>query len=51
MTSFGEVCDKENPYIDTALIAEKEKYDVFYAVCTNLDAINVDEVVRINKKR
>lgn len=51
MTSFGEICDKEIPYIDTALIAEEEKYDGFYAVCTNLDATSVDEVVRINKKR
>ncbi|MCR5233042.1 MAG: transposase, partial [Lachnospiraceae bacterium] len=30
---------------------EEEKYDGFYAVCTNLDDMGVDEIIRINKKR
>ena len=51
MTSSGEVCDREIPYIDSNLIAEEEKYDGFYAVCTNLETTGTEEIVRINKKR
>ena len=51
MTSSGEVCDREIPYIDSNLIAEEEKYDGFYAVCTNLETTSAEEIVRINKKR
>lgn len=51
MTSSGEVCDREIHYIDSNLIAEEEKYDGFYAVCTNLETTGVEEIVRINKKR
>ncbi|SDB69475.1 transposase [Butyrivibrio sp. INlla16] len=51
MTADGEVCDIEDVYIDTAMIAEEEMYDGFYAVCTNLDDARVDEVISINKKR
>ena len=51
MTDGGEACTKEIPYLDTSAIAEEERYDGFYAVCTNLDEINVEQVVRINKKR
>jgi len=51
MTDGGEACTKEIPYLDTAAIAEEERYDGFYAVCTNLDDINAEQVVRINKKR
>ncbi|MBR6475823.1 MAG: transposase [Lachnospiraceae bacterium] len=51
MTEDGEVCTKEIPYLNTELIAEEAKYDGFYAVCTNLDDMGVDEIIRINKKR
>ena len=51
MTNDGEACTKEVPYLDTDLIAEEEKYDGFYAVCTNLDDMSVAEIIRINKKR
>ena len=51
MTSSGEVCDREIPYIDSNLIAEEEKYDGLYAVCTNLETTSAEEIVRINKKR
>ncbi len=51
MTDEGEVCSKEVPYLNTEIIAEEEKYDGFYAVCTNLDDMSVDEIIRINKKR
>lgn len=51
MTDEGEVCSKEVPYLNTEIIAEEEKYDGFYAVCTNLDDMSIDEIIRINKKR
>lgn len=51
MTEDGEACTREEPYLDTEAIAEEEKYDGFYAVCTNLEDVGVDEIVRINKKR
>jgi transposase len=51
MTEEGEVCKVEVPYLNTDLINEEEKYDGFYAVCTNLDDMGIDEIIRINKKR
>lgn len=51
MTEDGEACTKEVPYLNTDVIAEEERYDGFYAVCTNLDDMNVAEVIHINKKR
>lgn len=51
MTRDGEACTKEIPYIDTDMIANEEQYDGFYAVCTNLDDVSVDEIIRINKRR
>jgi len=51
MTDSGEVCDKEIPYLKEDLIAEEEKYDGFYAVCTNLDDVSVESIIRVNKKR
>lgn len=51
MTADGEVCEKEVPYLDMAAIAGEEQYDGFYAVCTNLDDVSVDEIIKINKGR
>ena len=51
MTEDGEACTKEVPYLNTDLIAEEAKYDGFYAVCTNLEDMSVDEIIKINKKR
>jgi len=51
MTDSGEVCDKEVVFLDTNVITGEEKYDGFYAVCTNLEDMGIDEIVRINKKR
>ena len=51
MTEDGEACTKEIPYLNTDMIVEEEKYDGFYAVCTNLEKVGVDEIIRINKKR
>ena len=30
---------------------EEERYDGFYAVCTNLSSMGVDEIIKINQKR
>ena len=36
-TKEGEVAELSVSYIDESVIADEEKYDGFYAVCTNLD--------------
>ena len=51
MTESGEACSMEVTYLDTSVISEEERYDGFYAVCTNLEGMGVDEIIRINKKR
>lgn len=50
-TADGELCTEEIVCLDTGAIQEEERYDGFYAVCTNLDGMGVDEIIRINKKR
>lgn len=50
-TEDGEVCSKELVYLNRDAIDEEERYDGFYAVCTNLSDMNVEQIVRINKKR
>lgn len=50
-TQDGEICSEELVYLNTAAIEEEERFDGFYAVCTNLDDMGVDEIIRINKKR
>lgn len=50
-TKNGEICTEEMVFLNTDAIQEEERYDGFYAVCTNLDDMEVDEIVRINKKR
>lgn len=49
-TRDGEVADKAKSYIDETLIEEEEKYDGFYAVCTNLDD-SPETIVSVNKRR
>lgn len=51
MTQNGEVCAKDVPFLNTNVIQEEEKYDGFYAVCTDLEDMGIDEMIRINKKR
>ncbi len=51
MTDDGEVCSRDVPFLNTSVIQEEEMYDGFYAVCTNLENIGIDEIIRINKKR
>ncbi len=50
-TPDGEVCSKELVSLNTDAIREEERYDGFYAVCTNLEDVGVDQIVKINKKR
>ena len=49
-TKDGEVAEKSVSYIDETAIAAEEKYDGFYAVCTNLDE-SVSSIVKANKRR
>ena len=49
-TKDGEVADLSVSYIDESIIADEEKYDGFYAVCTNLDD-SVSSIVKANKRR
>lgn len=49
ITKHGEVAEKSLIDLDTKKIAE-ERYDGFYAVCTNLEN-NAESIVRINHKR
>ena len=49
-TKEGEVADKTVYYIDYESVKEEEKFDGFYAVCTNLDD-DAQDIVKINKRR
>ena len=51
VTADGEICSEEIVSLNTDAIREEERYDGFYAVCTNLDDASVEEIIRINKKR
>ena len=51
MTKDGEVCDKDEPYLNDAVISEEKRYDGFYAVCTDLDSASVSDIIKINKGR
>lgn len=49
-TKDGEVAEITASYIDPAIIENEEKYDGFYAVCTNLDE-SITDIVKANKRR
>jgi len=49
-TKDGEVASKTIYELDANAIAEEEKYDGFYGVCTNLGD-NVAEIIKINQRR
>lgn len=51
VTDDGEVCSKDIPFLDANAIIEEERYDGFYSVCTNIDNMTIDEIIKINKKR
>ena len=49
-TSGGEVADQTIYYIDEEAIAQEEKYDGFYAVCTSLED-GPEDIIKVNKRR
>lgn len=49
-TNDGEVAQNSVSSIDQTKISEEEKYDGFYAVCTNLEC-DIQQIIKINKKR
>ena len=49
-TSGGEIADKMILSIDEDVATEEERYDGFYAVCTNLED-DVATIISINQKR
>lgn len=49
-TKDGEVAEITASYIDPSIIENEEKYDGFYAVCTNLDE-SITDIVKANKRR
>ena len=49
-TRDGEVAELSASYIDQSVIDNEEKYDGFYAVCTNLDE-TISSIVKANKRR
>lgn len=49
-TKDGEIADQALSYIDQSVIDAEEKYDGFYAVCTDLDD-SISSIVKANKRR
>lgn len=49
-TQNGEVAEKTVSYVDESIIADEERYDGFYAVCTNLED-NPETITAVNKRR
>lgn len=49
-TKDGEIAEISSSYIDQSVIDNEEKYDGFYAVCTNLND-SVSDIVRANRRR
>ncbi len=49
-TKDGEIADTTVTSLDEDQIREEEKYDGFYAVCTNLED-SVSSIIKINKRR
>ena len=50
VTADGEIAEKKVYTINYKAIAEEEKYDGFYGVCTNLED-NVEEIIKVNQRR
>jgi len=51
VTVDGEVCEYEKASLDLDKVTAEERFDGFYAVCTNLEDSPISEIIRINKKR
>ena len=49
-TDNGEVADNTEIVVNDGRIAEEEKYDGFYAVCTTLDD-DIKDIIEVNKRR
>ena len=49
-TSDGEAADKMITSIDEDVVREEERYDGFYAVCTNLED-DISTIISINQRR
>ena len=49
-TADGEVAERSASYIDRSVIEAEERYDGFYAVCTNLED-EPEAVIKVNKQR
>ena len=49
-TNDGELAERIVYSIDEAKIAQEEKYDVFYAVCTNLED-DAQDIIKVNRHR
>lgn len=50
ITSSGEIANIKKSEIDIDRISDEEKYDGFYAVCTNLED-PIENILKINKQR
>lgn len=50
VTAYGEVADKHLYKLDEKVIAAEERYDGFYAVCTNLEDEAAD-IIKVNHRR
>lgn len=50
ITDGGEVAENKVFTINQTAIAEEEKYDGLYGVCTNLED-NVEEIIKVNHRR
>lgn len=51
MTANGEICEKDVSFLDQNAIDLEEKYDGFYAVCTDLEHEDIRQILMINRKR
>ncbi len=49
-TKEGEVAEKKQSYLDEGTTADEERYDGFYAVCSNLSD-PPEEIVQVNQRR
>lgn len=49
-TKDGEAAEITASYVDPSIIENEEKYDGFYAVCTNLDE-SITDIVKANRRR
>ena len=49
-TEDGEIASRKIYELDDGIINEEERYDGFYAVCTNLEG-NAEDILKINQRR